>query len=52
MTDRHPEPPLPVVCPNCLAMDKPHAKPVIEVNNGTYTCVACGHSWRKPVHDA
>lgn len=47
-----PRDPLPLICPNCLAMDKPNASPTIKVDNGTLSCTACGHSWRKPTHDA
>jgi len=40
--------PLPIICPRCQSANKPGAKPTIEIDNGTYTCVACGHSWPKP----
>ena len=36
---------LPLICPRCKNANKPGAKPMIEVNNGTVTCVACGETW-------
>jgi DNA-directed RNA polymerase subunit RPC12/RpoP len=36
---------VPVICPRCGTADKPGAKPMIEVNNGNYTCIGCGHTF-------
>ena len=36
---------LPLRCSKCGGMNKPNAKPMIEINNGTATCVACGATW-------
>lgn len=44
---------IPIICPRCQNANKPNAKPMIEINNGTITCVGCGHTWPlKPRPDA
>lgn len=40
---------IPPRCPVCGGMDTPGASPTIEINNGTYTCIACGWSWPIPL---
>jgi transposase-like protein len=36
---------IPVICPRCGTADKVGAKPMIEVNNGDYTCIGCGYTF-------
>lgn len=40
--------PVPIICPRCASADKPGAKPTMEINNGTVTCVGCGHTFTIP----
>lgn len=47
MSDRQPAPPY-LKCPSCGAMNKPGAKPTLEMENGTVTCVSCGTNFKPP----
>lgn len=46
--------PVPLRCEKCGGMNKPNASPTIEINNGTVSCVNCGHTWipKPPPKDA
>jgi hypothetical protein len=36
---------VPIMCPRCQMIDKPGAKPMLEINNGSVTCIGCGHTF-------